>query len=233
MRSRFVALVAVLAALVLACGGTPVATPVLPPPVVTADDAVRAVVAHEPRLTGLTARDPDAIGQASWYEVAQASGVGAYIVSIRVGWGDCPSGCIDEHTWTYAVQPDGTLQLQDQAGPPVPDDAWPSPGARPPGSGVELRAVAGPTCPVETVPPDPSCAPRPVAAPVAIRQDGQTLRTVTLVGDGRLLVLLPPGRYTLEAAPVEGLMGTPAIVEVDVPAEGWTTVELAYDTGIR
>ena len=34
---------------------------------------------------------------------------------------------------------------------------------------IEVRAVAGPVCPVETVPPDPACEPRPVAgAPIFV-----------------------------------------------------------------
>ena len=93
------------------------------------EDAVARVVAHEPRFAGITKRDPDMIGQASWYEVAPASGVGAYVVTIRVGWGDCPSGCIDEHTWMYAVAPDGTVMLQSEGGSDVPADAWPATGA--------------------------------------------------------------------------------------------------------
>lgn len=215
------------------CGPASVPTPVPKPPVVTADDAVQAVIGHEPRLTGITPRDPDAIGQSAWYEVAEASGVGAFVVAVWLGWGDCPSGCIDEHTWTYAVLPDGTVNVQSSEGPPVPDEAWPAPDARPPGAGVELVALAGPVCPVETQPPDPACAPRPVAAPVVIRRDGTEVDSVVLGVDGQLLVPLDAGRYTIEAAPVEGLMGTPAVVEVDVPAAGWITVDLAYDTGIR
>jgi hypothetical protein len=225
-----------LIAAALAVGACGLISPSMPAPQVVVDspeDAVGAVIAHEPRLTGITPQDPDLIGQSAWYEVAEASGVGAYVVQVRVGWGDCPSGCIDEHTWTYAVLPDGTVNLQEQAGPTVPDDAWPAPGARPAGSGVELRAFAGPVCPVETQPPDPACAPRPVTATVEVRRDGASVASVTLAGDGRRLVPLPPGRYTVEAAPVEGLMGTPAILEVEIPVDGWVTADLAYDTGIR
>jgi hypothetical protein len=98
-------------------------------PVTTPDDAVARVVAHEPRFAGITKRDPEMIGQGSWYEVAPASGVGAFVVTVRVGWGDCPSGCIEEHTWVYAVAPDGTVTLQSEEGDPVPADALPAPGA--------------------------------------------------------------------------------------------------------
>ena len=73
-------------------------------------------------------RDPEMIGQSNWYEVTPASGVGAFIVTVRLGWGDCQAGCIDEHTWVYAVLPDGTVNLQSDGGGDVPDLAWPSPG---------------------------------------------------------------------------------------------------------
>ena len=57
-----------------------------------------------------------------------ASGVGAYIVTVTVGWGDCPAGCIERHTWQYAVAPDGTVTLQAEDGGSVPPDAWPTGG---------------------------------------------------------------------------------------------------------
>ena len=93
---------------------------------VTEDDAVRAVLAHEPRLAGIEARDPELIGQASWYEVVPASGVGAFVVRVRVGWGDCPAGCLSEHTWQFAVAPDGIVTLLEERGDPVPPEAWPA-----------------------------------------------------------------------------------------------------------
>jgi hypothetical protein len=230
---RVVVLAIITIAVLAGCAGSAMPTPAPKPPVVTEDDAVQAVVAAEPRLAGITRRDDQLIGQSAWYEVVSASGVGAFIVTVRIGWGDCPAGCIDEHTWTYAVQPDGTVVLQQEAGPPVPPDAWPSPDGAAGGTGIELLALAGPVCPVETVPADPSCAPRPVAAPVVIRQDGRDVASVVLGADGRLLVPLPLGRYTVEGAPVDGLMGTPPIAEVEVVDGAWQIVELAYDTGIR
>ncbi|HEX6868183.1 MAG TPA: hypothetical protein VF119_05225, partial [Candidatus Limnocylindrales bacterium] len=156
-------LAAVAAIVIAACGSagsSPAPTQPATGPVTTPDEAVAAVVAHEPRLTGIGPFDPDLIGQASWYEVAPASGVGAFIVGVRVGWGDCPAGCIDEHTWTYAVQPDGTVVVQVETGPAVPPDAWPSPGGDG-RTGLWIVAMAGPTCPVVQDPPDPACGDRP------------------------------------------------------------------------
>ena len=186
----------------------------------TEADAVARVVAHEPRFSGIRARDPDLIGQAAWYEVAPASGVGAFIVTMRLGWGDCPSGCLEEHTWTFAVLPDGGVRLQSEGGSVVPPDAWPAPGSGgTEETGLHITAVAGPTCPVETVPPDPACAPRPVANAV-----------VTIVDAD---VALAPGAYTLNAQGVTGLMNGPEAQRVVVEDGKVTEVVFAYDTGIR
>jgi hypothetical protein len=108
--------------------GSPASSPATSPagPVTTEAEAVAAVVAKDPRLTGITAKDPDMIGQSSFYEVTPASGVGAYVVNVTVGWGDCPAGCMAEHTWSYAVAPDGTVTVLKETGGPVPPEAWPA-----------------------------------------------------------------------------------------------------------
>lgn len=237
--SRLIAMRTILAAVAVlvaaGCAGGSGADIATPPPVQvrTGGDAVAAVVATEPRLTGIQAFDSGMIGQSSWYTVEQASGVGAYVVSIRIGWGDCEAGCINEHTWLYAVVPDGTVRLQSEAGPPVPPDVWPSPDA-PGETGLSVTAVAGPVCPVETQPADPNCAPRPVDGATVIVRDAsgaEVARGVT-GADGSFAVELAPGNYTLEPLPVEGLMGTASSLTTTVDA-GVTTVMLEYDTGIR
>lgn len=134
-RLPFAVTIAVVLVVMVACSGAGPSAPAssAPPPspiggpVTTPESAVAAVIAAEPRLTGIGPLDPGLIGQSSWYEVTPASGVGAFLVAIRVGWGDCPAGCINEHRWLYAVQPDGTVILQSEDGDPVPPEAWPSP----------------------------------------------------------------------------------------------------------
>ncbi len=42
----------------------------------------------------------------------------------------------------------------------------------PPGTGLAITAAAGPTCPVEKIPPDPACAPRPVAGATILIKAG-------------------------------------------------------------
>ncbi len=57
---------------------------------------------------------------------------------------------------------------------------------------------------------------------------------VTSAADGSFSVELAPGAYRLTAQPVEGLMGTPAPIEVLVEAgQPMTEVQVSYDTGIR
>jgi hypothetical protein len=98
-------------------------------------------------------------------------------------------------------------------------------------------AMAGPTCPVETDPPDPDCAPRPVAgAPVFVSPaNGQDI--VIAQGetdaDGRLTLDVPAGDYLVTAGAVEGLMAAPEPVVVSVLAGVTIEVPLGYDTGIR
>lgn len=97
-------------------------------------------------------------------------------------------------------------------------------------------AMAGPTCPVETDPPDPECAPQPVPdAPIAVSTPGG--REVVAEGvtdaDGRLTLAVPAGDYRVTAGSVEGLAGTPEPVVVSVVAGITIEVPLGYDTGIR
>jgi hypothetical protein len=95
-------------------------------------------------------------------------------------------------------------------------------------------ALAGPVCPVETNPPDPACAPRPVegAMVLAVSESGDRVE-VTTGPDGRFSFDLAAGRYQIVAQPVEGLMGTPGPVEVDVASGSIDVGVLMYDTGIR
>jgi hypothetical protein len=232
------AVLGMVAVVVAACAGgasgsLPVPTP--PGPAVTLPGhAVARVVSAEPRFTGIQPFDTGLIGQSSWYTVEPASGVGAFLVTVRVGWGDCESGCIDEHGWVYAVTPDGGVRVVNETGPAVPDDAWPSPGGAEE-SGIRGLALAGPVCPVESVPPDPGCAPRQVAGAVILVRDasGSEVARATTEADGGFFVPLPGGLYILEPQAVEGYMGTATAVEVEVQDGVATEVHLSYDTGIR
>ncbi|MEX0826185.1 MAG: carboxypeptidase-like regulatory domain-containing protein [Acidimicrobiia bacterium] len=99
---------------------------------------------------------------------------------------------------------------------------------------VSGYAHAGPVCPVETTPPDPSCEDRPLGGAVVrvLDSDGAVVAEATTAVDGTFTVQLPAGDYTVVAQPVEGLLGTPAAIEITVVVEV-SDVDLAYDTGIR
>lgn len=108
--------------------------------------------------------------------------------------------------------------------------------SRPPAEEFEVTgiALAGPVCPFETEPPDPDCAPRPVVGATIEAQDpsGSTGGSATTDADGRFVLMLSSGEYTIVALPVDGLMGTPAPVQITVTGPMEVGV-LAYDTGIR
>ena len=99
---------------------------------------------------------------------------------------------------------------------------------------VTGQVLAGPTCPVERIPPDPRCAPRPVSGAVLLFIDdfGREAGRAVSGDDGQFTISLPAGRYTLTPQPVVGLLGTAPPQEVTVTSAG-AHVTVLYDTGIR
>jgi len=98
------------------------------------------------------------------------------------------------------------------------------------------RAVAGPVCPVERIPPDPACAPRPVVGAVLIiaTSDGHEVARATTDADGRWTATLAAGTYTLTPQAVSGLLGGAPPLQFTVSATGSSVpLDVAYDTGIR
>ena len=102
-------------------------------------------------------------------------------------------------------------------------------------TGIRGLATAGPVCPVEKNPPDPACAPHPVAGATIVFRDGSGAQVAAAVtgADGAFLVELPPGEYVIDAKPVPGLLGTAPQQNVSVAEGSVTIVQLDYDTGIR
>jgi hypothetical protein len=100
---------------------------------------------------------------------------------------------------------------------------------------MELTLLAGPTCPVETVPPDPNCAPVPVADRIVLvlALDGREVARGTSDAAGHIRIAVAPGSYVVRAAPVEGFPTAPAEKTVEVRAGAPVQVNLEFDTGIR
>jgi hypothetical protein len=191
--------------------------------VTTAAEAAQLALGQQSRFAGIAPLDENLIGQASWYQVTAAKD--GWQVLIRIGWGDCPAGCINEHRWTYAVGKDARVDLVSETGDPVPA-----------ATGVRGTVSAGPTCPIERNPPDPACAPRLIAGAVLVVTDagGTEVARATSAEDGTFSIELGPGAYRLTAQPFEGLMGTPEPIDFAVDAGGpMTELQVSYDTGIR
>ena len=217
-------------------------------PIDSADGAVAAVLAANPRFGNLHPFDANAIGQCCGYRVTSTAD--GWIVTVEVGWGDCPAGCIDRHSWAFSVDRSGAVVLQQESGPKVPAGlpgsgaggttaGSPSPeasgdtGGPTTTQGIVGRVTAGPTCPVVR-PNDPTCGERPVpGATIHVKaSDGAEVATLTADAAGRFAVDLEPGTYTLAADPVPGMMNGPEPLTVTVPV-GTATAQLSYDTGIR
>jgi len=115
----------------------------------------------------------------------------------------------------------------------------PSPIVSPAGPPPSVTGVvtAGPVCPVERIPPDPSCAPRPVVGAVieAVDAGGREVARATTAADGSyLLIVGETGTFTITAQPMPGFMRTPTPMKVTLAFPGTTErVDLEFDTGIR
>ncbi|MBA2380597.1 MAG: carboxypeptidase regulatory-like domain-containing protein [Chloroflexi bacterium] len=195
--------------------------------------AAAAVLATDPRFAGLKRQDPNLIGGCCFYTVIPTAT--GYDLTIEIGWGDCPAGCIDRHHWFYSVATDGTVQLLSEDGPAVPAGVPGGGGDGTTGGVVGIRGVAtaGPVCPVVR-PNDPNCADRPVVGATIHIIDATGTEVAQLETDakGAFVVTLPAGRYRVQADPVEGLMGDAQPADVTV-GTALALVQLSFDTGIR
>jgi hypothetical protein len=198
--------------------------------VTSAAQAAALVFASDPRWAQMVPLRADMIGQSSWYEAFE-DGDG-FAVNITVGAGDCQAGCIDQHVWHYRVDREGDVTLVGEDADDV--DVTPPTG----GEGdvkVVVQLTAGPTCPVESNPPDPNCAGRAVAdaAVTIFDAQGNEVGTATSNADGMAELNVQQGAYFVVAAPVEGLMGTPEAQAFSALSGDHVGLIFAYDTGIR
>lgn len=141
----------------------------------------------------------------------------------------------------------GTVARTTVAAPPSPDSTNAPPAVPPAPTTTVLRAVGGivhgtvlfsPVCPVERIPPDPACAPRPGPAAVRLlRADGAVAAEADAGTDGVFSLSVPAGHYTVTAVPAasggvgRGCGADPSIVTVTDGSS--TTVSVSCDTGIR
>lgn len=79
--------------------------------------AVQTVFDSYPAFTGISERNPGAIGQADYWTAERAGD--RWTVTIRRGWNDCQAGCVSEHRWVFTVA-DGTATLTAETGDPLP-----------------------------------------------------------------------------------------------------------------
>ena len=64
------------------------------------------------------------------------------------------------------------------------------------------KVLLGPICPVERIPPDPACAPKPYKTRINVRyvKNGALYKSATTDSSGRFTLSLNPGTYLLRAA---------------------------------
>jgi hypothetical protein len=195
--------------------------------------AATRVLAAYPQFAGIGPLNSEMIGQCCWYDVTEAPG--GYQVTIHVGWGDCPAGCIDRHEWTYSVAAaDGSLKLIGETGAPVPASVPGGGGGGTGPSGIAGKAVPGPLSPVVRA-NDQNSDPRPIPDPVVVDRslDGAEVARVRTDAAGAFHVALPPGSYTVGGDQTAGFPIAPAPLAVTVVANTQTDVQLLFDTGIR
>ena len=101
---------------------------------------------------------------------------------------------------------------------------------------VSGTVTTSPTCPVQRIPQEPQCAPKPYATAIKIRAEGTTavIKTIQSSISGAFTVSLPIGSYELEAV-TENNATFPRCEKTlaEVKADKTTTANISCDTGIR
>lgn len=101
-------------------------------------------------------------------------------------------------------------------------------------SGVRGTVLLGPTCPVERIPPDPACAPKPYATAITVYRANSS--APFLLGNsnqnGVFEFSLSPGSYTLKAS---GGTMLPRCnpMNVTIEPDSYVSADISCDTGIR
>lgn len=101
-------------------------------------------------------------------------------------------------------------------------------------SGITGNVVLGPTCPVERIPPDPNCAPRPYPTKIDISKSGAggVYKTVSTDANAAFQILLEAGNYVLKPQSF-GIYPRCGEEAVMISPYQFTDITLQCDTGIR
>ena len=101
---------------------------------------------------------------------------------------------------------------------------------------VKGQVLLSPTCPVEKIPPEPQCAPKPFQTTVLVilsnSPSSQSYASTQTDGQGNYQINLPAGQYSLQP---QGKSPLPRCEtkDITVAANSSQTVNLSCDTGIR
>lgn len=95
------------------------------------------------------------------------------------------------------------------------------------------RVTLSPICPVERMPPDPQCAPKPYQTKIEVLTSlgGKLIKSTQTSADGSFALTLPLGNYTIQAG---GGTMLPRCSPITVSLKTATTsIDISCDTGIR
>ena len=99
---------------------------------------------------------------------------------------------------------------------------------------VSGSVTLSPVCPVERMPPDPQCAPKPFVTQIKVLDTNGSIliKTIQSLNDGSFTLTLPYGNYTFQAAGENPLPRcSPITLSVQTPTVN--KVSISCDTGIR
>lgn len=98
---------------------------------------------------------------------------------------------------------------------------------------IKGLVTLSPICPVERMPPEPKCAPKPYQTEVKVfnAKGSKIIKSTQTGSDGSFSVTLPIGNYKIQAG-AENRLPSCLPVVVTLPA-GTISVDISCDTGIR
>lgn len=101
---------------------------------------------------------------------------------------------------------------------------------------ISGQVTTSPTCPVEQIPPEPQCSPKPYATSIHIREMGKSsiIKTIQSDNSGAFGTDLPVGSYELDALTVNNVNLPRCTKETVLVKAGQNSVQnISCDTGIR